>query len=49
MYLANLKVYTKFEYPDSNRSWKIGDKKFLLREKEKWTNTETDKQYVADS
>ena len=35
-------MYTKFENTGSKRSWEICD-----RNKEKWTNKGTDKQYVA--
>ena len=46
IHFAYLKVYTKFENIDSNRSWEICDRN-VPGEKEKWTNKGTDKKYVA--
>ena len=46
IHLAYLKVYTKFENTDSNRSGEICDRNF--GEKEKLTNKGTNVQYVAD-
>ena len=48
IYLAILKVYTKFEYSGCNRSWECCDKIFI-RKKEKWTNKMFDKQQHAVS
>ena len=47
MYLATLKMYTKFEDFGSHRSREICDRNFYWREK--WTNKENDKQEEADS
>ena len=37
IYLATLKVYTKFEYSGCNRSWECCDNIFLFERKKKWT------------
>ena len=41
-------LYTKFKDSGSNKAEKSVTENFV-REKEKWTNKGTDKQYVADS
>ena len=46
IHFAYLKVCTKLENTGSDRSREICDNNFHL-ENEKWTNKETDKQYVA--
>ena len=46
IHFAYLKVYTQFENSGSNRSCAICDRN-VHGEKAKWTNKETDKQYVA--
>ena len=48
IFLATLKVYTKFEDFGSHRSWEICDRNFI-GEEEKWTNNGNDKQEEADS
>ena len=48
IYLATLKVYTKFEDQGPIEAEKSVTESFV-GEKEKWTNKGTDKQYVADS
>ena len=48
LYLAPLKVYTKFEDSGCNTSWEFCDEMFI-GEKDKWTNKGNDKQQHADS
>ena len=47
IYLATLKVYTKFEDFGSHRSREICDRNFI-GEKEKWINNGNDKQEEAN-
>ena len=49
IYLATLKVYTKFEDFGSHRSPGLCDRNLLIAEKEKPTNNGNDKQEEADS
>ena len=42
-------MYTKFKDMMSKKGAEKSVKEFFVREKEKWTNKGTDKQYVADS
>ena len=48
IYLATLKVYTKFEDFGSHGSLEICDRNFYWRER-KWINKRNDKQKEADS
>ena len=49
IYLATLKVYTKFEDFGSHKKPRSLWQKFFNGEKEKWTNNGKDKQEEADS
>ena len=48
MHVVVLMLYTKFKDSGSKEAEKSVTENFV-REKEKWTNKGTDKQYVADS